>query len=208
MKNYQTELDRLISSLESKPSLLLHSCCGPCSSYVTEYLANYFDITLYYFNPCIYPESEYIRRLDTQKRLLDITGLARLDEGEYDHESFLKLVRGFEHQPEGGKRCEICFYQRLVATAKRAAENNFDYFATTLTVSPHKNAELLNSIAEKVGERFGVSHLPSDFKKKEGYKRSVELSKKYNLYRQSYCGCEFSMAREVKNKEECCDGEK
>lgn len=193
MINYQTELDKLIATLENKPRLLLHSCCGPCSSYVTEYLAKFFDITVYYFNPCIYPESEYIKRLETQKQLLAATGLAALIEGEYDHKSFLSLVKGQEKEPEGGKRCGICFYQRLLATAKRAAEGGFDYFATTLTVSPHKNAELLNNIAEEVGNMCGVPHLPSDFKKKEGYKRSVELSKEYNLYRQDYCGCEFSM---------------
>ncbi len=194
MTNYQKELDILLESIDKKPKLLLHSCCGPCSSYVTEYLAVYFEITVFYFNPCIYPESEYQKRLGTQRKLLDNTKLALLFPGEYDHKSFLEIAAGLEKEPEGGKRCLLCFRQRLFETARVAAELSFDFFATTLTVSPHKNAEIINEISKEASLMYGVPHLPSDFKKREGYKRSVELSKKYGLYRQNYCGCEFSMA--------------
>ena len=194
MTNYQKELDILIEGLDRRPRLLLHSCCGPCSSYVLEYLAKHFDITLYYYNPCIFPQEEYFRRLEAQKQLLEITAQAELLESEYDHKSFLSLVKGLEKEKEGGERCTVCFEQRLFATAKAAKEGGFDYFATTLTVSPHKNAPLLNEIAKKAEEIYGIPHLPSDFKKKNGYKRSVELSREYGLYRQGYCGCEFSKA--------------
>lgn len=192
-ENYQKKLDMLLGKLTDRPKLLLHSCCGPCSSYVTEYLTQYFDLTVYFFNPNIYPPAEYQRRLDTQKSLLDATEWAVLTESEYDHAEFLEAVRGLEMEPEGGARCLPCFRIRLEQTAKRAAAMGFPYFATTLTVSPHKNADLLNEIGETLGKKYGVIWLPSDFKKKEGYKRSIELSREYGLYRQNYCGCEFSL---------------
>ena len=195
MTNYQLQLDALIESLDTRPTLLLHSCCAPCSSYVLEYLSKHFRITVYYYNPCIYPEEEYFKRLDTQKQLLEITGNALLLEGDYDHSTFINKIKGLEKETEGGARCTLCFKQRLYATAKAAKEGGFDYFATTLTVSPHKNAPLLNEICKKASEEFGVLHLPSDFKKRNGYKRSVELSKELGLYRQDYCGCEFSKAQ-------------
>jgi len=192
-RNYQTELDAIIDSFDKKPTLLLHSCCGPCSSYVLEYLSRYFDITVLYFNPSIYPDNEYRLRLDNQKKLLELTGWARILEIGYDHDSFLDLVKGYEDQPEGGERCAICFRQRIFKTAEMASALGFEYFTTTLTVSPHKNAELINSISEQAEQLYNIKHLPSDFKKRNGYKRSVELSKELGLYRQDYCGCEFSM---------------
>lgn len=194
--NYQTKLDELTDSLTYKPSLLLHSCCGPCSSYVTEYLAKYFDIYLFFFNPNIYPESEYIKRLDTQSEWLDRTNYARLIEGDYDHMSFLNAVKGLENEPEGGGRCTKCFILRLEETARLASLGGYDYFGTTLTVSPHKNAELINNLGERLADKYNVKWLPSDFKKREGYKRSIELSREYELYRQNYCGCEFSLRKD------------
>lgn len=192
---YQKQLDELLLTLPSnpKPTLLLHACCGPCSTYVLEYLSQHFDITLFYYNPCIYPREEYLHRLDTQREVLDKTGWATLIEGEYDHASFLAAVKGYERESEGGARCEFCFRQRMEEAAKVAADGHFDYFATTLSVSPHKNAALLGKIGEEMEKRYGVKHLPSDFKKKEGYKRSVTLSRELGLYRQDYCGCEFSL---------------
>ncbi len=198
-ENYQLLLDKIIEGLDKRPTLLLHSCCGPCSSYVLEYISKYFDITLYYYNPCIYPKEEYYKRLDTQKKLLEITNDALFKDRDYDHTSFLSAVKGYENEIEGGARCELCFKQRIYESARVAKENGFDFFATTLTVSPHKNAELLNKICKEAEELYGVCALPSDFKKRNGYKRSVELSKKYDLYRQSYCGCEFSKAQAEKN---------
>lgn len=194
--NYQTKLDELTGSLTYKPSLLLHSCCGPCSSYVTEYLAKYFDIYLFFFNPNIYPESEYIKRLDTQSKWLDRTDYAKLIEGDYDHKVFLDAVRGLENKPEGGGRCTKCFILRLEETARVAALGGYKYFGTTLTVSPHKNAELINDLGETLAKKYRVKWLPSDFKKREGYKRSIELSREYELYRQNYCGCEFSLGED------------
>lgn len=190
--NYQTRLDALLAGLTGRPKLLLHSCCGPCSSYVTEYLTKYFDLTVFYFNPNIYPPAEYLLRLDTQKSLLDATGWAALIPGEYDHARFLEAVRGLESQPEGGERCAVCFRLRLEETARLAGTLGFPVFGTTLTVSPHKSAPLINEIGQEMAGKYGVDWLPSDFKKKDGYKRSIRLSKTYNLYRQNYCGCEFS----------------
>lgn len=198
--NYQKDLDALLDALPDRPRLLLHSCCGPCSSYVTEYLTKYFDLTVFYFNPNIYPPAEYLLRLDTQKSLLDATGWASLMPGEYDHAQFLQAVTGLESEPEGGARCIPCFRIRLEETARLAKELGFPFFGTTLTVSPHKNAPLINEIGVEMGEKYGVRWLPSDFKKKEGYKRSITLSKEYNLYRQNYCGCEFSL-RDALNSE-------
>lgn len=197
---YQAQLDALLPTLEGKPRLLLHSCCGPCSTYVLEYLAQYFDITLFYYNPNIYPADEYQHRLETQKEVLEKTGFATLVEGIYQHSDFLSAVRGYEGEPEGGARCEFCFRLRMEEAARLAKEGYYDYFATTLSVSPHKDAALLGKIGEELEARYGVKHLPSDFKKREGYKRSVALSNELGLYRQDYCGCEFSLREAKKNQ--------
>lgn len=195
----QKEMDKLLDRLKAegrRPSLLLQSCCGPCSSYVLEYLATCFDITIYYYNPNIYPESEYDKRLSEQLRLIREMSFPtpiRVLPAVYDPAVFSAAVVGHENAPEGGSRCSRCFVLRLEETAKAAKTGGFDYFATTLTVSPHKNAKLINEIGTKLGEKYGISYLPSDFKKKEGYKRSIQLSKAFNLYRQTYCGCKYSI---------------
>ena len=195
--NYQLELDKIIEKLETRPKLLLHSCCGPCSSYVITYLNNYFDITVFYFNQSIYPTDEYDHRKAVQLSLIkQINEKAEhkvefLD-CDYNHESFLDLVKGHESDPECGARCHICYRQRLEATAKAAREGGFDFFCSTLSVSPYKSAPTLNEIGRELEAVYNVSWLLSDFKKREGYKQSIELSKVYNLYRQDYCGCEFS----------------
>ncbi len=201
--NYQKELDRILNGVlcrDTKPSLLLHSCCGPCSSYCLSYLYDYFDITVFYFNPNIDPKEEYEHRLSEQRRIIhalndDLSADIHLIEGEYDHDVFLFAAKGLESEPEGGKRCEKCFRLRLNATCQKAKELGFDYYGTTLTVSPHKNAVLINEIGSQIAgidENKQVFWLPSDFKKKNGYQISIELSRKYDLYRQDYCGCEFA----------------
>ncbi|WP_346663731.1 epoxyqueuosine reductase QueH [uncultured Merdimonas sp.] len=197
--NYQKELDKLLAGIEARervPSLLLHSCCAPCSSYVLEYLSQYFQITVFYYNPNIFPESEYTRRIVEQQMLIDrmrtkhpVSFLA----GNYEKDRFYEMAEGLEEAKEGGARCMKCYELRLREAAKVAKSGEFDYFTTTLTISPLKNAARLNEIGRKLEEEYGVAYLPSDFKKKNGYKRSVELSKEYGLYRQDYCGCEFSM---------------
>lgn len=195
--NYQKELERVICAIpEGKiPTLLLHSCCAPCSSYVLEYLSDYFAVTVLYYNPNIYPEGEFRHRANEQKRLIESLPSKHpisFIEGRFDSREFYDAVRGLEHIPEGGERCHACFRLRLEETARIAAENRFDYFTTTLTISPLKNAAALNKIGEETASHFGIAWLPSDFKKKNGYKRSVELSEEYGLYRQDYCGCVFS----------------
>lgn len=194
VKNYQKELDLLISSLDKKPRLLLHACCAPCASYVLEYLSEYFDITLFFYNPNIDSTFEYEKRKLELERLVFEMGLKNIKiiNGDYCPQLFLNISRGLENEPERGARCNKCFYLRLEECAKLAKEENFDYFCTTLSISPHKNAALLNKIGEELAEKHGVSYLPSDFKKKGGYLRSIELSNKYNLYRQNFCGCRFS----------------
>lgn len=192
--DYQRRLDGIIESLgDKRPRLLLHSCCGPCSSYVIEYLSKHFDITVYYYNPNIFPREEYEKRLAEQMKLVERLGGAVMCEAEYDPDRFYEAARGLEGEKEGGARCAECFRLRLDKTAERAKEGGFDYFCTTLTVSPHKNAPLINEISEQAAERYGIAVLPADFKKREGYKRSIELSKEFELYRQDYCGCEFSL---------------
>ena len=197
-RNYQRELETVIKENESKsrvPRLLLHSCCAPCSSYVLEYLSDYFEITVFYYNPNISPAEEYEKRAAEQKHLiqeLPAKHPIHLVVGAYEPERFYAVSRGLEMVPEGGERCFQCFRLRLEEAAKMAAEGGFDYFATTLTLSPLKNAQKLNEIGEELSEIYKVEHLPSDFKKKNGYKRSVELSAQYGLYRQNYCGCVFS----------------
>ena len=197
-RNYQRELEAVIKENESKsrvPRLLLHSCCAPCSSYVLEYLSDYFEITVFYYNPNISPAEEYEKRAAEQQHLireLPAKHPIHLVVGAYEPERFYAVSRGLEQVPEGGERCFRCFRLRLEEAAKMAAEGGFDYFATTLTISPLKNAQKLNEIGEELSELYQVEHLPSDFKKKIGYKRSVELSALYGLYRQNYCGCVFS----------------
>ncbi len=190
--NHQAELDKVIAGLNNRPRILLHSCCGPCSSYVIEYLSRYFDITVFFYNPNIHPKEEYLRRLETQKQLIESLGGAVLKEGEYIPERFFEAVKGYEGSPEGGERCQKCIGERLEVTACLAKQGSFDAFATTLTVSPHKDAQFINRCGYDLGEKVGVAWLPSDFKKREGYKRSIELSKQYRLYRQEFCGCVFS----------------
>ena len=197
-RNYQRELEAVVKENESKsrvPRLLLHSCCAPCSSYVLEYLSDYFEITVFYYNPNISPAEEYEKRAAEQQHLireLPAKHPIHLVVGAYEPERFYAVSRGLEQVPEGGERCFRCFRLRLEEAAKMAAEGGFDYFATTLTISPLKNAQKLNEIGEELSELYKVEHLPSDFKKKNGYKRSVELSALYGLYRQNYCGCVFS----------------
>lgn len=197
-RNYQKELDHIIAESEREgkvPSLFLHSCCAPCSSYVLEYLSNYFRLTVFYYNPNIYPPEEYKERAEEVERLikeLPQKHSIRFIAGDYIPGLFYESVKGYEADPEGGERCRLCFMLRLTEAARLAAEGSYDYFTTTLTISPLKDAELLNTLGEEAGLIYGVSYLNSDFKKRNGYKRSTELSKQYNLYRQNYCGCIFS----------------
>lgn len=212
--NYQKELEKILAGLEKKavdeestgkeaPSLFLHSCCAPCSSYVLEYLCPYFRITVFYYNPNISASEEYQKRVAEQKRLISSYNRENkgypiaVVEGDYEPEKFFELAKGYESCPEGGERCFRCYDMRLRETAKRAKDGRFDYFATTLTISPLKNAQKLNEIGEKLSAEYDVSWLPSDFKKKDGYKRSIELSAEYGLYRQNYCGCAFSKAQSL-----------
>lgn len=199
--NYQRELDKITDRLKEEgraPTLLLHSCCAPCSSYVLEYLCSLFRITAFYYNPNISASEEYAKRVAEQKRLIAAYNGEKkgypieITEGDYEPGRFFEMAKGLENCPEGGERCFRCFDLRLRETAKRAKEGNFDYFCTTLTISPLKNAEKLNEIGQALAEEYEISWLPSDFKKKDGYKRSVELSAEYGLYRQDYCGCAFS----------------
>lgn len=185
------------------PSLLLHACCAPCSSACLEYLSGHFDITVFYFNPNISPQSEFEKRLAEEERLLSelpLEGGVKLIAGQYDYSRFLDISKGLEDCPEGGERCFRCYRLRLEETARLAKERGFDYFCTTLTISPLKNSEKLNEIGYEAAEKYGVAWLPSDFKKKEGYKRSIELSHQYNLYRQDFCGCAFSRAEAEKRR--------
>lgn len=197
-RNLQKELEKIIEESKENgvtPSLLLHSCCAPCSSYCLEYLSQYFRITVLYYNPNLYPAEEYERRVFEQRKLiaaLPAKNKISLVEMKGEPGEFYSAVRGLEQSKEGGERCFACFRLRLERAAEYASENGFDFFTTTLTISPLKNAAKLNEIGEAAGKKFGVRHLPSDFKKKNGYKRSVELSKIYGLYRQDYCGCVFS----------------
>ena len=197
-RNFQRELDNIINGLshDNPPKLLLHSCCAPCSSYVLEYLSQHFLITIFYYNPNIYPEDEYFKRVEEQKRLIKEMPLKNpvgFMENGYHSARFYDAVKGLEHIREGGERCFACYRLRLEETARLAAENGFDYFTTTLSISPYKNAEKLNEIGEELSGIYSVKHLTSDFKKKNGYKRSVEISNSYGMYRQNYCGCVFSM---------------
>ncbi|HAN09461.1 MAG TPA: hypothetical protein DCP90_02480 [Clostridiales bacterium] len=196
--NYQKVLDEILketTAMQRKPKLLLHSCCAPCSTYVIEYLLSYFDISVLYYNPNIYPEEEYLKRKDEQIRLINEIKQDKyinIIDIEYEREKFEQIALGYEGEKEGGARCVRCFRFRMIRTAEIAKEKSYDYFCTTLTVSPHKNAEKINEIGELIQKEVGIKWLYSDFKKNEGYKKSIELSKKYDLYRQDYCGCEYS----------------
>ena len=204
-KNYYIEFEKVIREidLENPPSLLLHSCCGPCSTSVLELLSDYFKVTLLYYNPNIYPREEYYKRLEEQKKVLEkVNGRFEIKflEGRYDPAEYFDAVKGVEQLPEGSQRCFNCYELRLKEAAQFAKDLNMDYFATTLSVSPYKNAQIINELGEKIANEYGVKHLSNDFKKKDGYKKSVELSKKWNIYRQDYCGCPFSK-REAEERE-------
>ncbi len=204
--NYQLILENEIEKIKlsgTKPSLLLHACCAPCSSYVLEYLTQYFNITIFYYNPNISPKNEYLFRVDEVKRLISQMRCAEsvaFIESDYDPDNFYKIANGLENEDEGGSRCFKCYRLRLEKTAEYAKTHGFDYFTTTLSISPYKNAEKLNSIGAELAQKYNVQYLFSDFKKKNGYKRSIELSGEYNLYRQDYCGCEFSKLAAERNR--------
>lgn len=194
-ENYSVKCENILNNLDSKKKLLLHSCCGPCSSYVISYLTNYFDITIFYYNPNIYPYDEYLKRKQEQIKLIneiDCSNNLDIMDCDYDNDLYEKCIIGLENEPERGNRCMVCYNLRMEKTAKMAKECNYDYFCTTLSVSPYKNSEWINKIGEKLQNKYNVNWLYSDFKKKDGYKQSILLSKKYNLYRQDYCGCIYS----------------
>jgi len=197
--NFQKMLDEKIIEITKNnltPRLLLHSCCAPCSTYIIEYLSQYFSITIFFYNPNIHPATEYYKRLNEQKRLIEefpVKNKINIIEGKYEPEVFFEEGKGLENEPEGGKRCLKCFYLRLNKTAKKAQELDIPYFTTTLTISPHKNAVAINQIGNEIANRYQLHYLFSDFKKKNGFKRSIILSDQYGLYRQNYCGCVFSM---------------
>lgn len=200
MQNYSAYTEDVIKQIKlsgKKPNLLLHVCCAPCASYVIEYLSDYFNITLFYYNPNISPKSEYVFRLAELKRFIaehpKAAGIKML-EAPYNESEFYAATKGMENLPEGGKRCKVCYELRLRKTAELAKTHGFDFFTTTLTISPYKNAAWLNEIGKNLMEEFGINYLFSDFKKKNGYKRSIELSAEYNLYRQDFCGCAYSKA--------------
>ena len=204
-RNYQKEMEKIIEKMQGeRKSLMLHSCCAPCSSAVLEKLQKIFAITVFFYNPNISEDTEYLKRVEEQKRLIGALNKKHPDfqiqmlEGDYAPEDFYAMAKGLEKCPEGGERFFRCFRLRLEQTAKRAKEGDYDFFTTTLTISPLKNATKLNEIGEELAKEYGVTWLPSDFKKKEGYKRSIELSKEYDLYRQNYCGCAYSKAESLK----------
>lgn len=196
--NYQIELDKIIDDLQKEnrvPALLLHSCCAPCSSYCLSYLADYFKITIFYYNPNISPAEEYQKRVEEQKRLiseLPVKNKVSFAEGKYEPEKFFEMAKGLQNIPEGGERCFKCYEMRQRGAAVYAAENGFEFFTTTLSISPHKNAAKLNEIGLKLEKEYGIRYLVSDFKKKGGYLKSIEYSRQYDLYRQNYCGCVYS----------------
>ena len=211
--NYQKELENIIAEHQSKgeiPTLFLHSCCAPCSSYVLEYLSQYFKITVFYYNPNIYPDDEYYKRVEEQKKFIErFPAKNKIDfvEGNFDKDRFYSMAIGLENAPEGGVRCSLCYELRLREAAEYAKARNMDYLTTTLSISPLKNAEKLNEIGLNLANEYGIKYLVSDFKKKNGYKRSTELSKQYGIYRQDYCGCIFSKQErelQIKNKNADC----
>ena len=207
-RNYQKELEKIIEENRRSnkiPSLFLHSCCAPCSSYVLEYLSNFFSITVFYYNPNISPKEEYEHRVEEIRRLIgemEFVHPVKFVEGRYEPKEFFDMAKGLEDVPEGGERCFRCYRLRMEEAAKLAKEGGYDYFATTLTISPLKNAGKLNEIGEELEGIYKVSHLPSDFKKKNGYKSSIELSHEHGLYRQNYCGCVFSKREAMEREKE------
>lgn len=200
--NYQLELEKVLKKLpDAHRRLFLHSCCAPCSSYCLEYLRQWFEVTVFYYNPNISMAEEYRRRVEEQKRLIgelnaqkDAPNRIFFEEGPYEPGRFYEIARGLEDCPEGGERCFACYELRLAEAAQMAKAGQYDFFTTTLTISPLKNAQKLNEIGLRLAREYGVAYLPSDFKKKGGYQRSIELSREYGLYRQDYCGCAFSKA--------------
>ncbi len=200
-KNYDIEMQKIEKTLVGKPKLLLHSCCAPCSSACLERLFKSFQVTVLYYNPNIDDDGEYEKRKSEQIRFLKETGYADFLDCDHEKELFFRIAAGLENEPERGKRCYLCYQLRLEKTAKTARENGFDYFCTTLSLSPYKNAEWINEIGQELTKKYGVQFLPSDFKKQGGYLRSIELSKKYALYRQDYCGCVYSKAETEKKRE-------
>lgn len=218
-RNYQKDLEKILTqehltkpsdtTCPPAPSLLLHSCCAPCSSYVLEYLRRYFEITVFYYNPNISADEEYQKRVAEQKRLIEAYNKLpdsgypiNVMEGDYEPKAFYAIAKGLEQCPEGGERCFACYELRLRKTAELARQLDYDYFTTTLTISPLKNAAKLNEIGERLSEEYQIAWLPSDFKKKNGYKRSIELSAEYGLYRQNYCGCVYSREQRTSNQKE------
>lgn len=203
--NYDLEMNKIIEKLDRKPKLLIHSCCGPCSTAVLERLVKYFEIDILFFNPNLDSEDEFDKRVIEQKKV--IAHVEKNNDAKigivtvpYDHDEFLKIASGLEEEREGGKRCMRCYYLRLKKAGEYAKVHGYDYFTTTLSISPHKNSQILNKMGISLGEKLGVSYLVSDFKKKNGFKRSVEISKELHLYRQDYCGCEFSKIEAMERK--------
>lgn len=206
-ENYSNKCEQILNELKEKKKLLLHSCCGPCSSYVITYLTNYFDITVLYYNPNISPYEEYIKRKNEQIKIIELLNSKSKNnidimDCDYDNNLYEEKIKGLEMEPERGKRCEICYKLRIEKTANIAKENNYDYFCTTLSVSPYKNANLINKIGEEMEQKYKIKWLYSDFKKKDGYKKSIMLSQKYNLYRQNYCGCIYSKKNIINSLQE------
>lgn len=194
-ENYSNLCENILKKLPERKKILLHSCCAPCSSHVITYLSKYFDITILYYNPNIFPYEEYIKRKNEQIKLINEIkkeSLVNIIDCDYDNEIYNKMIKGLEDEPERGNRCTVCYKMRIEKTAELAKNNNYDYFCTTLSVSPYKNATLINKLGEEMEEKYHIKWLYSDFKKKDGYKKSIELSKQYKLYRQDYCGCIYS----------------
>lgn len=194
-ENYSNKCEEILNNLNGKKRLLLHSCCGPCSSYVISYLTKYFDITIFYYNPNIYPYDEYLKRKEEQIKLIDkISKVNTVDilDCDYDNDKYNFIIKGLENEPERGNRCKVCYLMRMEETAKTASNNGYDFFCTTLSVSPYKNSDWINQYGKELEEKYEVSWFYSDFKKKDGYKNSILLSNKYDLYRQNYCGCIYS----------------
>ena len=206
-ENYSNKCEQILNEIKEKKRLLLDSCCGRCSSYVITYLTNYFDITVLYYNPNISPYEAYIKRKNEQIKIIELLNSKSKNnidimDCDYDNNLYEEKIKGLEMEPERGKRCEICYKLRIEKTANIAKENNYDYFCTTLSVSPYKNANLINKIGEEMEQKYKIKWLYSDFKKKDGYKKSIMLSQKYNLYRQNYCGCIYSKKNIINSLQE------